>query len=148
MAAFSEDGGRLDPGVQRRIAAILDATCRRGMAVIVGLFYQRQGAWLRTGPCYEAATRTATRFLRPWRHAIVNVTNEQNSHHWRGCPYPMNDPTAILRLCEIVAEEDEHRLVGGGGYDHDNNVTIARSPEVSLLLFDGADYVEAYEKFS
>jgi hypothetical protein len=117
------------------------------MAVIVGLFYQRQGAWLRTGTAYEAATRTAARLLRPWRHVILNVANEQNSHHWRGCPYPMNDPTAVLRLCEIVAEEDGPRIVGGGGYDHDHNVTIARSPEVRVLLFDGADYEAAYTRF-
>jgi hypothetical protein len=146
MPAFSEDGGRIDPGVQRRVLAILDATRRRRMAVILGLFYQRQGAWLRTGPAYEAATRTAVQLVRPWRHVILNVANEQNSHHWRGCPYPLNDPTATIRLCEIVAEEDAARLAGGGGYDPDHNVTIARSPEVSLLLFDGVDYAEGYAK--
>lgn len=148
MPAFSEDGARLDPGVQRRVLAILDATRQRRMAVILGLFYQRQGAWLRTGPSFEAAARTAARLVRPWRHVILNVANEQNSHHWRGCPYPMNDPTATVRLCEIVAEEDAERLVGGGGYDPDHNVTIARSPEVSLLLFDGADYEEGNTKLA
>jgi hypothetical protein len=147
MSAFSEDGGRVETGVQRRMAAILEATRRRGMAIIAGLFYQRQGAWLRNGTAYEASTRTAARFLRPWRHAILNVANEQNSHHWRGCPYPMNDPTAVIRLCEIVAEEDDRRIVGGGGYDHENNVTIARSLEVRALLFDGVDYEDAHALF-
>src|SRR5207249_2782226 len=71
--ALSDDGGRLDTATVRRFTAILEATRKRGMVVVVGLFYAAPRVWLRTGPAYEAATRSAVRFLRPWRHALLNV---------------------------------------------------------------------------
>ena len=137
---FSPDGRRLDPGHQGRMERIIRACAGRGMVVVVGLFYQAAPLGLRDAEAVRTAVRTVTTALRPHRNVLINIANEQNSGGWADSAaiYDFRDPQRIIELCRLVHEVDPERLVGGGGYDHEKNLVIGRSPEVDVLLFDTA----------
>ena len=137
---FSPDGRQIDPGHQGRMERIIRACAERGMVVVVGLFYQAAPFGLRDAEAVRTAVRTVATALRPHRNVIINVANEQNSGEWADTAaiYDFRDPERIIELCRLVHEVDPERLVGGGGYDHEKNIVIGRSPEVDVLLFDTA----------
>lgn len=134
---FSGDGQAIDPAHQARMIEIIEACERRGMIVIVGIFYQRS-EFLRTAPAWEQAVRTVTRALRPHRNVILNLANEQNSSLYRDSNpiLDIGDPAVLIRLCDLVHAEDPKRLVGAGGYDHAKNIVLGKSRSVDVLLFD------------
>ena len=133
-------GGEIDPGHQGRMERIIRACAERGMVVVVGLFYQAAPFGLRDAEAVRTAVRTVATALRPHRNVIINVANEQNSGEWAdtAATYDFRDPDRVIELCRLVHEVDPERLVGGGGYDHEKNLVIGRSPEVDVLLFDTA----------
>lgn len=135
---FAPDGLSVDTGHQTRMEQIIRACQQRGMVVIVGIFYQNAPLRLKNAEAVRNAVRTVARKLKPYRNIIINVVNEQNSNRWKDTAdiYDFRDPQHVIELCEIVHAEDARRLVGGGGYDHDKNVVIGRSPAVDALLFD------------
>lgn len=134
---FSPDGTALDPGHQARMAEIIAACDRRGMVVIVGIFYQRAD-FAPAAPAWENAVRTATRALRPHRNVIMNLANEQNSSLYKdsNTVFDLGDPAKLIALCDLVHAGDPRRLVGAGGYDHAKNIVLGRAPSVDVLLFD------------
>ncbi len=134
---FSANGTQLDPAHHARMVEIIEACDRRGMVVIVGIFYQRSD-FFRTAAGWENAVRTTTRALRPYRNVILNIANEQNSGLYKDSNgiFDIGDPAALIRLCDLVHAEDKRRLVGAGGYDHTKNIALGVSPSVDLLLFD------------
>lgn len=134
---FSADGTSVDSAHHARMVEILAACERRGMVVIVGIFYQRAD-FLRTAAAWENAVRSVTRLLRPHRHVILNLANEQNSSLYRDSNpvFDLGDPARLIALCELVHAEDPRRIVGAGGYDHDKNIALGRARSVDALLFD------------
>lgn len=134
---FSPDGRLLDPAHHARMVKIIEACDRRGMVVIVGIFYQRSD-FFRHAAAWEQATATATRMLRPYRNVIINIANEQNSGLYKDSNdiFDIGSPAALIRLCDVAHAEDERRLVGAGGYDHAKNIALGRSSSVDILLFD------------
>lgn len=134
---FSADGTALDPAHHARMREIIEACDRRGMVVIVGIFYQRSD-FPREAAAFEAMVRTATRALRPHRNVIINLANEQNSSLYKDSNpiFDIGDPAALIRLCDVVHAEDPKRLVGAGGYDHTKNIALGRARSVDMLLFD------------
>lgn len=148
---FSADGTQLDPAHQARMVEIIEACDRRGMVVIVGIFYQRSD-FFRTAVGWENAVRTATRALRPYRNVVINIANEQNSGLYKDSNgiFDIGSPGALIRLCDVVHAEDKRRLVGAGGYDHTKNIALGVSPSVDLLLFDTngpEDSAALYDRF-
>ncbi|MHA7627857.1 hypothetical protein [Corallococcus sp. M7] len=141
---FTNQGLTVDPANHARMVQILEATAARNMVVVVGLFYQNAPFGLQSQTEVENAVRTVTRLLRPYRHVIINIANEQNSSGWSGeaAVYDFRVPANIIHLCEVVHDEDPERLVGGGGYDHDRNEAIGVSSEVDVLLFDTSSFSE------
>jgi hypothetical protein len=137
---FTPDGLSVDPAHHARMERILRATAERNMAVVVGIFYQRAPFRLQNAEAVRNAVRTVTRLLRPYRHVIINIANEQNSTGWddTAALFDFRDPQRIIELCGVVNQEDAARLVGGGGYDDAKNLIIGRSPQVDVLLFDTA----------
>ena len=134
---FSPDGLSVNAAHHARMERILRAAAERDMVVVVGIFYQRAPFGLQSAEAVRNAVRTVTRLLRPYRHVIINIANEQNSTGWDDVTVvDFNDPQTIIQLCGVVHQEDPSRLAGGGGYDHTRNLTIGRSPEVNALLFD------------
>lgn len=150
---FTPDGRSINPGHQRRMERIIQACADREMAVIVGIFYQAAPFGLRDAEAVRDAVRTVTRHLRPYRNILINPCNEPNSPEWQKKAHIFNfrDPDQLLSLCQIVHETDPTRLTGAGGYDHDQNETIGRSPHTDALLFDTAgptpDSGSLYQRF-
>ncbi|MFP4366773.1 MAG: hypothetical protein ACLFQA_06735 [Bacteroidales bacterium] len=136
----SPDGTVLDQDHHRRMVRIIEEAAKRDMVVIVGIFYQRVEPALQDAEAVRQAVRTVTRELLPYRNVIINIANEHNSHWYESTGFNdifnMHDPERVLELCAIVHEVDPDRLVGAGGYDHDNNVTLGLSPHMDVLLFD------------
>jgi hypothetical protein len=134
---FSVDGTEIDPAHHARMVEIIAACDRRGMAVVVGIFYQRSD-FPKTGAAFEAVVRTATRALHPYRNVVINLANEQNSSLYKDSNriFDLGDPAVLVRLCDLVHLEDPRRLVGAGGYDHGKNIVLGRSRSVDVLLFD------------
>ncbi len=148
---FSADGAQIDQAHHARMVEIIEACDRRGMVVIVGIFYQRSD-FFRTAAGWENATRAVTRALRPYRNVIINLANEQNSSLYKdsNSTFDIGAPSALIRLCDIVHEEDRYRLVGAGGYDYEKNIALGVSPSVDLLLFDTngpEDSAALYDRF-
>ena len=137
---FSADGLRVDPEHERRMERIIRAAAQRGMVVVAGIFYQHAPFGFRNGEAVRNAVRVATTALRPYRNVIINIANEQNSSGWEDSAaiFDFRDPQRIIELAEVVREVDPKRLVGGGGYDHEKNIVIGRSPAIDVLLFDTA----------
>jgi outer membrane biosynthesis protein TonB len=135
---FSPDGRSVDEGHQRRMEQILAAADERGMAVVVGIFYQAAPFGLDDAEAVRAAVRTVTTELRPYRNAIINIANEQSSPGWDDSANVFNfrDPNRIIELLREVHSVDPDRLAGGGGYSRANNIVIGRSSESDVLLFD------------
>ena len=135
---FSPDGQQIRPEHQVRMERILRECDRRGLVVLVGIFYQNAPFGLKDAAAVEQAVRTVTKVLRPFRNLVLNIANEQNSGGWSDTAaiFDFRDPQRILDLCRVVRSEDPERLVGGGGYDHGKNEIIGRSPAVDALLFD------------
>ncbi|MBW3625136.1 MAG: hypothetical protein KY468_17200, partial [Armatimonadetes bacterium] len=137
---FSPDGRRIDPAHRKRMERILRECDRRGMAVIVGIFYQRcERPRLRDWDASREAVRTVTRALKPYRNVIINIANEQNSERYERLPWSrVREVPELIELCRLVKSLDPDRLVGAGGYDHANNEIIGRAKEFDALLFDTA----------
>jgi hypothetical protein len=145
---FSPNGKSIEAGHLRRIKRIIEACDKREMVAIVGIFYQRTMAnmdnvrRLETGEAITEAVKTVTGELKGFGNIIINIANEQNTSGYRNMHngairlYDFTDPERIVKLCRMVHEIDEDRLVGGGGYMDGKNIGIGRSPDVDVLLFD------------
>ena len=149
---FSADGLSIDPAVQGRMERIIRECDQRGMVVIAGIFYQRTKMGFTDEQAARNAVRTVAASLRPFRNVIINIANEQNSTRYRqNAKVDINDPQVVIELCRIVHEADPNRLVGGGGYKHENNEIIGRSKDVDVLLFDNSgpdlDSGALYDRF-
>jgi hypothetical protein len=150
---FSTDGREVDAGVQERMEQILRAAEERGMVVIVGIFYQRAAFPFEDREAVRQVVRTVAGKLKPHRHVILNIANEQNSYLWKASAgvWDFRIPETIIELCQVAKQADPARLVGSGGYKHENNEIIGRSPHVDVLLFDTKSTREdsgvLYERF-
>jgi len=135
---FTSDGKTLDVGHQKRMRQIAQACDDREMVLIVGIFYQRAPFGLKDENAVVEAVRVATRSVDGFENVIINIANEQNSNNWKKHAevFDFRNPERIVDLCQVVHDTDGHRLVGGGGYDHDKNVVIGQSDAVDVLLFD------------
>jgi hypothetical protein len=135
-----DDGSELDPDHHRRMVRIIVEAAKRDMVVVAGIFYQRVEPSLRDAEAVREAVRTVTRQLLPYRNVVINIANEHNSHWYSRTGFNdifnMHDPEKIIELCAVVHEVDPDRLVGAGGYNHDDNVVLGRSSHVNVLLFD------------
>jgi acetyl esterase/lipase len=150
---FSSDGSSIDPAHQKRMEQIIKAADRRGMVVIVGIFYQRcDEPRLEDWEASREAVKTVTRSLKPYGNVIINIANEQNSERYKRFPWSrVREVPDLIDLCRLVKTIDPDRVVGAGGYDHENNEAIGRSQEVDVLLFDTTGPQEPsgrlYERF-
>lgn len=140
---FSSDGKSLDQAHLARLKKIIESCADKSMAVVVGVFYQRVMADiddtrnLIDSLAVVNAVKTVAKELKPYQNLIINIANEQNSSFYQRCDfYNFNDPVNMIKLCEVVKEEDPNRLVGAGGYHDSSNVVIGKAEVVDALLFD------------
>jgi hypothetical protein len=135
--AFSADGRTIDPGHKARMERILQEAGRRGMTVIVGIFYQNAPA-LESAEAYRQATRAVATAFRPYRNAAINIANENNSGNWADTAgvFDLRSAERNGELCALVHEVDPARVCGSGGYDFALNVALGRQPAIDALFFD------------
>jgi hypothetical protein len=76
-SAFAADGG-LKPKYMARVARAIEAADARGMAIILGLFYQRQDQVLSDEEAVRAGTRRAIEWIkeRGYRNVTIEIANE------------------------------------------------------------------------
>src|SRR5687767_11890622 len=87
--------GPLEPVYFERLERLLHATAQRGMAMIVGLFYKSKVQHFTSVEAVERAVANATEWLRPYRHAAINVANEYHSPVYDSAIFPFRDPKAL-----------------------------------------------------
>jgi hypothetical protein len=143
---FLENGNKIQPAHLDRMKRIITACRKRGMVVIVGIFYQRSMAnhdgvrKIADAKGVENAVRTVAIELRSHKNTILNIANEQNSGYYKNCEFfNFNDPGNIISLCKIAKSVAPDLLVGGGGYHDESNIAIGLSDAVDVLLFDTYD---------
>ena len=73
-----------------------------------------------------------TEWLRPYRHALINVTNEYHCPEYDASPFPFRDPAAIKRLFDVVHEVDRERLVGASARGRAFILAVAPAADVVL----------------
>jgi hypothetical protein len=141
---FNADGTTLKDEHKARLIKIIKECDKRSMVVVVGIFYQRvflsEHLGIRNLLDRQAifnAVKTVTTLLKPYDNVIINIANEQNSFRYKEFQeFDFRNPENIIALCKKVKDVDSDRLVGGGGYDDENNVIIGSSGSVDVLLFD------------
>ena len=114
-SAFEPDG-RLRPAYLARVERVIRACDRHGVAVILGLYYQRQSAILRDDPAVRAGVVNAARWMseRGFQNVLLEIANE----------YPHNgfvhalirDPKGQAGLIRLAKETAPGLLVSASGY--------------------------------
>lgn len=76
-SAFNPDGS-LRPDYLARVARVIDACDRAGVAVILGCFYQRQDQVLRDEEAVRRALAAVVGWIRRhgWKHVVLEIANE------------------------------------------------------------------------
>lgn len=135
---FTADGSGIAPEHARRMKEIITACDRRGMVVVVGIFYQRSDRpQLRDWTAAQNAVRTVAESLRHHRNVILNIANEQNSSRYEQMRWSrVRNPADVIELCQLAKRTAPQLLVGAGGYDHAKNIVLGQSPALDTLLFD------------
>ena len=140
-SGFSADG-TLREDCARRMARVLDAADRLGMAVILGYFYFGQDQRLRDEAAIIHATDVATRWVLAggWRNVLVEIANETDSPAY---DYSILRPQRIHELIQRVRDtqvDGRRLLVGtscGGGILP--NEKIVRASDFLLLHGNGVN---------
>ena len=73
-----------------------------------------------------------TDWLRPHRHALLDLTNEYHCPEYDASPFPFRDPQALARLFDVVHDVDPRRLVGASARGKAFITPVARTADVVL----------------
>jgi hypothetical protein len=139
---FTSNGKRIDRQHRRRMETIIKEADRRGMVVVVGIFYQRvpqERINLKDWAAAENAVRTVARWTKklPNKNIILNIANEQNSNYYEKMPWrKIRESESVIDLCRIAKQTNPSLIVGAGGYDIEKNKAIGMSEWLDILLFD------------
>jgi hypothetical protein len=101
--------GQLKPEYAARLAVVLDAAAARRMVPVIIFFYRGRDQELVDADAVRAAVRNTMAFLRPWRHAWVNVLNEPNH---RGYDHEiLRTAAGQAELYRLAKSVDPERIV-------------------------------------
>ncbi len=114
-SAFEPDGS-LRGDYLRRVERVIRACDERGLAVILGLFYQRQSAILKDDEALRAAVVNAVQWVRERRfgNVLIEIANEY--------PHPgfahdlIRDPKGQAGLIRLAKQTAPGLLVSASGY--------------------------------
>ena len=114
-SAFEPDGS-LRPDYLARAERVIRACERRGMVIILGLYYQRQSAILRDGAAVRAGVVNVARWVRErgFQNVLLEIANEY--------PHPgfahgiIRDPKGQAALIRLARETAPGLLVSASGY--------------------------------
>jgi hypothetical protein len=114
-SAFEPDG-RLRPDYLARVERVIRACDRHGVAVILGLYYQRQSAVLRDAAAVRAGVVNAARWVRErgFRNVLLETANE---YPHRGFVHPLiREPEGQASLLQLARDTAPGLLVSASGY--------------------------------
>jgi hypothetical protein len=136
-SAFEPDGA-LRPAYLARVERVIRACDRNGIAVILGLYYQRQSAVLRDEAAVRAGVVNAAQWVRDrgFRNVVLEIANE----------YPHNgfvhsvirDPKGQASLIRLAKETVPGLLVSASGYgDGKVHAEVAEAADFLLPHWNG-----------
>ena len=114
-SAFEPDGS-LRPAYLARVERVIRACDRNGMAVILGLYYQRQSAILRDEAAVRAGVVNAARWVRErgFQNVLLEVANE---YPHKGFVHALiRDPKGQAELIRLARQTAPGLLVSASGY--------------------------------
>jgi hypothetical protein len=113
-SAFESDGS-LRPDYLPRVARVIDACDERGVAVILGCYYQRQSRILRDEQALRAGIVNVARWIQSsgWQHVLLEVANE---YPHTGFKHPLiRDAKGQASLVRVAKETTPALLVTTSG---------------------------------
>jgi hypothetical protein len=136
-SAFEPDGA-LRPAYLARVERVIRACDRHGIAVILGLYYQRQSAILRDEAAVRAGVVNAARWVteRGFENVLLEIANE----------YPHNgfvhavirDPKSQAGLIRLAKKTAPGLLVSASGYgDGKVHAEVAEAADFLLPHWNG-----------
>ncbi len=114
-SAFEPDG-TLRPAYLARVERVIRACSRQGLAVILGLYYQRQSALLRDEAAVRAGVVNAARWVRErgFENVLLEIANE---YPHRGFAHAcIRDPKSQASLIRLARETAPGLLASASGY--------------------------------
>jgi len=152
-SAFAQNGS-LRPGYLDRVARVIEACDRRGVAVILGCYYQRQDQILRD----EAAVRAGVVHVAQWigRRGYTNVLLEiANEFPHGGFDHRiLHSPEGEASLIELARRTAPGLLVSTSGIGDGRLADpVARASDFLLIHFNGVPVreipgrIEALKKY-
>ena len=113
-SAFEADGSLRDDYLQR-VARVIEACDRQGVAVILGCFYQRQDQVLKDEAAVRRAVVNAARWVkeRGYTNVILEIANE---HEHEGFDHQViRVPESMAKLIELARKTAPDVLVAASG---------------------------------
>lgn len=114
-SAFESDGS-LRPEYLARVERVIRACNQQGIAVILGLFYQRQSKVLKDDTALRTGVVNAVRWVveRGWKNVLIEIANE---YPHRDFAHAMiREPKGMASLVRLAKETAPTLLVTASGY--------------------------------
>jgi hypothetical protein len=114
-SAFEADGS-LRSAYMKRVERVIRACDQHGLAVILGLFYQRQSAILKNDDAIRAGVVNAVTWVREggFENVLIEVANE---YPHRGFVHELiRKPSGVASLIRLAKETAPGLLVSASGY--------------------------------
>jgi hypothetical protein len=147
-SAFESDGS-LRGDYMKRVERVIRACDARGIAVILGLFYQRQSAILHDEDALRVGVKNAVTWVR--EHNFENVVIEvANEYPHRGFAHGLiKQPAGIASLIRLAKETAPGLLVSASGYgDGFIHKEVAEASDFLLPHWNGTSVADIPARIS
>lgn len=136
-SAFEADGS-LRRSYLERVARVIEACDRQGVAVILGCFYQRQDQVLKDADAVKQAVANAARWVRDrgYTNVVMEIANE---HEHDGFDHRIiKEPESMAELIQLARETAPGLLVAASGMGN-GRIThpVGNASDFILIHFNG-----------
>lgn len=147
-SAFEPDGS-LRPTYLNRVARVIHACAKHGIAIILGCYYQRQDQILENADAIRQGVINTAQWLsdQKWTHVMIEVANE---HAHRGFAHDIiRDPQGQVELIKLAKQTAPQLLVttsgmGSGRLDEH----IAEAADFLIIHFNNTDITDVPERIN
>ncbi|MEW6234441.1 MAG: hypothetical protein AB1656_03550 [Candidatus Omnitrophota bacterium] len=153
-SAFNPDGSLRDEYLHR-VKRVIEACDRQGIAVILGLFYQRQDQILKNDDAVRKGVVNAVRWIEKegFTNVAVEIANEYGHDGFDRSI--IKSPAGEVELIQLAKQTAPRLFVSTSGLgDGLTNEKIAEAADFILLHFNGApvekipDCISLWKKYS
>lgn len=141
-SAFEPDGS-LRPAYLARVERVIRASDERGVAVILGLYYQRQSGVLRDETAVRAGVVNVARWVRErgFQNVLLEIANEYP--HSGFVHAVIRDPKGQAGLIRLAKETAPGLLVSASGYgDGKVHAEVAEAADFLLPHWNGTSVAQ------